>query len=442
MNRIQTNTALNEIYRISFLLCMGLVLLCQGDIGLGAIIGSFGIVQAFVSPKILSRTARSPTQKSAPAIDQQSLERTEKLMILVSLNAAPRRLADNVNDKCINCSACAMFAPSVFSRDTKQDIYHIVSKQPVTDLEIEESRAALVACPVAAIRVDNAASTNAADEEMVPLASQFAIQPELNGRKRPFPRPVSPNVADVYFVGHHNAGSFGAVPYLLLAPTAPTSSSEGEPTWILVDTPKYSKKAVEAVESLTGSEGPSHLVLTHVDDTADHNLWKEHFPNMKRIFHSGDLGKYNWVGDETLEDVEILLQSSSSDNELQHFTLDGTPIDNTNSEPLVLLHTPGHSPGSISLLKRPTDDSTPGVLFTGDTYAYTTRDGGHGSGFPRYNKESRELQSKVLRQLIDLDWQVLAPGHGHARDYTLLDGANNLRNAEIEEGIEELSKYF
>ena len=426
---------------------MGLVLLCQGDIGLGAIIGSFGIVQAFVSPKILSRTARSPTKKSAPGIDQQSLERTEKVVIFVSLNAAPRRLADNaqgplyVNDKCINCSACAMFAPSVFSRDTKQDIYHIVSKQPVTDLEIEESRAALVACPVAAIRVDNAASTNAnaADEEKIPLASQFAIQPELNGRKRPFPRPVSPNVADVYFVGHHNAGSFGAVPYLLLSPP---SSSEGEPTWILVDTPKYSKKAAEVVESLTGSEGPSHLVLTHVDDTADHNLWKERFPSMKRIFHSGDLGKYNWVGDETLEDVEILLQSSSSDNGLQHFTLDGTPIDYTNSEPLVLLHTPGHSPGSISLLKKPTDDGTPGVLFTGDTYAYTTRDGGHGSGFPRYNKESRELQSKILRQLIDLDWQVLAPGHGHARDYTLLEGANNLRNAEIEEGIEELSRYF
>ncbi len=412
------------------------------------IIGSVGIVQALLSSTMRSRKAISLTRKSTNKSQQQSMERiqsTANSRLLTSLNAAPQRLPDNVqgplyvNDKCINCSACSMFAPSVFSRNAKRDDYHIVSKQPVTELEIEESRAALVACPVAAIRVDNAASRNAVDEEMASLASQFVIQPKHNGRVYPFPRPLSPNVADVYFVGHHNAGSFGAAPYLLLEPP---SSSGSKPRWILVDTPKYSKKAVEAVESLTGPEGPSHLVLTHVDDTADHNLWKEHFPTMKRIFHSGDLGKYNWVGDATLEDVEILLKSCSYDDRLQYFNLDGIPIEAENSEPVILVHTPGHSPGSISLLKKPTNEGAPGVLFTGDTYSYTTRAGGHGSGFPRYNKESHELQSKILRQLIDLDWQVLAPGHGHARDYTLLQGANDLRKAEIEEGIEELCRYF
>ena len=412
---------------------------------MGTTNGGVGIVQALLTSSTRSRKATSLTGKSRPEIQPQSMKgarSTENSRLSTYLNGAPQRLPENaqgplyINDKCINCSACSMFAPSVFSRNSKRDIYHIVSKQPVTELEIEESRAALVACPVAAIRVDNAASKTAV--EMASLASEFAIQPERNGRAHPFPRLVSPNVADVYFVGHHNAGSFGAAPYLLLAP----SSSSSKPTWILVDTPKYSKKAVEVVESLTGPDGPSHLVLTHVDDTADHNLWKEHFPNMKRIFHSGDLGKYNWVGDETLEDVEILLKSCSFDHQLQHFDLNGTPIETENSEPVVLVHTPGHSPGSISLLKKPTNEGAPGVLFTGDTYAYTTRDGGHGSGFPRYNKESLEVQSKILRQLVDLDWQVLAPGHGHARDYTLLQGANDLRKAEIEEGIEELSRYF
>jgi len=329
-----------------------------------------------------------------------------------------------------------MFAPSVFSRDSKRDTHHFVSKQPDTELEIEESRAAMVACPVAAIRVEN---TLASDKETLSLASQFAIKPQLNGRSHPFPRPVSPNVPDVHFVGHHNKGSFGAAPYLL---PLPSSSPESEPTWVLVDTPKYSKRAVEVVESLTGPEGPSHLVLTHVDDTADHNRWKEHFPNMKRIFHSGDLGKHNWLGDETLEDVEILLDSRSSDTHLEHFSLDGTPIDSKNSEPIVLVHTPGHSPGSISVLKKATQ-TTPGVLLTGDTYTYTTREGGHGSGMPQYNKENRELQSNILRQLLDLDWEVLAPGHGHARDYTLLTGesVSDLRKLEIEEGIEDLLQY-
>lgn len=358
----------------------------------------------------------------------------------MALEAAPRRFPDNaqgplyVNDHCINCSACSMFAPSIFSRDTKGDTHHFVSKQPMTELEIEESRAALVACPVAAIRVEN-------KKEKLPLASQFAIKPDLNGRSIPFPRPVSPNVPDVHFVGYHNPRSFGAAPYLL---KVPPSSSDSEPTWILVDTPAYSKRAVEAVESLTGPDGPSHLVLTHVDDTADHNRWKERFPNMKRIFHARDLGKANWVGDETLEDVEILLESRSSDQELQHFDLNGTPIGSDNSEPVVLVHTPGHTPGCISVLKKPTDAGTPGVLFTGDTYTYTTRGGGHGSGMPRYNKEDHKLQSKILRLLIDLDWQVLAPGHGHARDYTLLagDSEGDLRKAELEEGIKELSRYF
>jgi len=403
------------------------------------------LVEAFV-PSTRPGTAASKTgsiKNTLPPHPTERIHFNANLRDSVSLQAAPRRLSDNaqgllyVNDRCINCSACSMFAPSVFSRDEKRDTHHFVSKQPVTELEIEESRAALVACPVAAIRVEN---NLASDKDTVSLASQFAIKPELNGRSHPFPRPVSPNVPDVHFVGHHNEGSFGAAPYLL---SMPSSCSESEPTWILVDTPKYSKRAVEVVESLAGPMGPSHLVLTHVDDTADHNRWKEHFPNMKRIFHSGDLGRHNWLGDETLNDVEILLALRSSDTHLQHFNLDGRPIDSENSESIVLVHTPGHSPGSISVLKKPTEDGTPGVLFTGDTYTYTTRGGGHGSGMPRYNKESRELQSNILRQLLDLDWQVLAPGHGHARDYTLLTGesVSDLRKLEIQEGIKDLLHY-
>lgn len=334
-----------------------------------------------------------------------------------------------------------MFAPSVFSRDTSRDTHHFVSKQPETELEIVESRSALAACPVAAIRVEKSPVTNSVDEDMLPLSSQFAIKPDLNGRPLPFPRQVSPNVPDVHFVGHHNPRSFGAAPYLL---SIPSSSPESEPTWVLVDTPLYSKGAIEAVESLTGPGGPSHLVLTHVDDTADHNRWRERFPNMKRIFHSGDLGKHNWIGDESLEDVEILIEARSSRDRLQYFDLDGNLISSDSSEPVVLVHTPGHTPGSISVLKKSTDEGTPGVLLTGDTYTYTTRDGGHGSGMPRYNKENHELQSNILRLLLDLDWEVLAPGHGHARDYTLLTGESvgDLRTAEIEEGIEELSRYF
>ena len=79
----------------------------------------------------------------------------------------------------------------------------------------------------------------------------------------------------------------------------------------MVDTPKFSKSAVAAIESLTGDGRPVDcLILTHVDDTAGHNDWKDHYPNLQRIFHSGDLGKHNWVGDTTLEHVEVLLQTN------------------------------------------------------------------------------------------------------------------------------------
>jgi len=264
---------------------------------------------------------------------------------------------------------------------------------------------------------------------------------------------VSENLPGVYFVGHHNSKSFGAAPYLLSVGSENQEhrgSDEKQQHWIMVDTPRYSKAAVNAVESLTGPEGPTHLVLTHVDDTADHNRWKEHYPNLKRVFHAGDLGVHNWIGDETLEDVEILLKEQSSQNELQHFRLDGTPIENEDGdtdEPVVLVHTPGHSPGSIALLQKPSPNS-PGVLFSGDTYSYTTREGGHMSGFPRYGNDAR-LQSEILPLLLDLDWQVLAPGHGHVRDYTLQSqhqpnatSGTDSRRAEMEDAIEELSHYF
>lgn len=426
-------------------------------VGVDAFVPSVGSLPSMPS----GRNGWKPTAPS-------SSSSTSTLTVLEA--APPRRLPDNaegplyVNDKCINCSACSMFAPTVFSRGITTDTHHIVSKQPFSELEIEESRAALAACPVAAIRVEPKKRDSAADaaeetktETEHVLADQLAINPKFNGRELPFPRPVSPNLPDVHFIGYHNSRSFGAAPYLIKVPSS-SGPDANDTTWVLVDTPLYSKRAVETVESLTGPQGPSYLVLTHVDDTADHNRWKEHYPNLKRIFHAGDLGVHNWIGDQTLEDVEILLHSTSSETSLQYFDLNGTPIDSnkdddddTSQDPLVLVHTPGHSPGSISLLKKPIADS-PGVLFSGDTYSYTTRDGGHLSGFPRYGNDAR-LQSKILPQLLDLDWKVLAPGHGHVRDYTLLQSETesenendaseeDLRRVEMKDALDELTLYF
>ena len=383
-------------------------------------------------------------------LSSSSRTRTPQAQIL-RMAAAPQRLEENVNgplyvnDRCINCSACAMFAPSVFDRSATSTSgeKHVVKQQPSTEEEMIDAQAALRACPVAAIRLENQAYRN--HRNMPPLTEEEQIMvstmSSAGGKDADgplFPRRVSPNVDDVYFVGHHNSASFGAAPYLV------KSSNKG---WIMIDSPKYSKSAVAAIESLTGSgEGPSYMVLTHVDDTADHLKWHEQYPNMKRIFHSGDLGRHNWIGDQTLEDVELLHNLKSTDSQLQLTTLEGESVDydtaQDHTDDVLIVHTPGHSPGSITLWKRSTSiDTNDGAIFTGDTYAYTTRDGGHMSGFPRYGNNLSQ-QAKTLKLLLDLDWHLVAPGHGHPRDYTTYDNdaiVKEKQEKEMVDALEELT---
>jgi glyoxylase-like metal-dependent hydrolase (beta-lactamase superfamily II)/ferredoxin len=398
--------------------------------------------------------------------------------------SAPKRLPSNVdgplyvNDRCINCSACAMFAPSVFKRND-QELVHVVYRQPNTEEEIEMARAALSACPVAAIRVETQAQRS--HRNQVPpmsqqeqdLGKELAISPKLNGRTLPFPRLVShePHFSNILFLGHHNEKTFGATPYLFYAPR--------NDKWIMVDTPRFGKPTVEALETVTRGRPPDYLILTHVDDTAGHYDWKEHYPNLQRVFHTGDLGIHNWIGDQTLEHVEVLLSQKTTHNNgpnsdhdvspllssLQAFDLSGHPINDNSTlkeEEVLILHTPGHSPGSISVLYRsPTlshnsstattkdhynGDSTMGVLFSGDTYAYRLSSNAM-TGFPRYGND-RRLQANILQSLVHewgTEWDLLAPGHGHVRDYT--SQADNkaerleIQKTELEPAIEELNEY-
>lgn len=313
--------------------------------------------------------------------------------------------------------------------------------QPESEAEIGKARAALAACPVAAIRVETLAERRhraptsqekkAVEESWKEADEQLVQQMSSSQEKRPFPRPLllDDNVEplqDVYWTGHHNEASFGAVPFLVKV------RHEGEDSvWIMVDTPKYSKAAVDDVISVTGEQGPQYLFLTHVDDTADHGKWVARFPDMHEIFHTGDLGRHNWIGDRTLEDVDILLpvvSAEDSSGSLTAYSLNGQVLPRDWREQweagsilkdsnVVILHTPGHSPGSITLYKRPNnDEGSPGIIFTGDTYAYTYREGGKMTGFGRYGN-NLEQQAETLGKLLELDWDIVAAGHGISRDY-------------------------
>ncbi len=293
------------------------------------------------------------------------------------------------------------------------------------------------------------------NNDMINLANEMAMTSRLNNRSPPFPRPLVPDgVDDAYYVGHHSEKSFGAVPYLVRGrTTASSSSSDDNVVWVMIDTPKYGVSAKDAITKLTGLEGPDYLFMTHIDDTAHHGEWAKEFPNMKRIFHAADLGRNNWIGDKTLEKVDVLLKDTSTEQQLAAFTLDGTPIslqeaiDNDGGdEPkdeLLLIHTPGHSPGSTTLWKRPTRHAPTGILFTGDTYGYS-RWRKTMSGFPRYGRSLSQQAATLQLMLQTLDWQIIAPGHGHLRDYRQeRDGEVRqvVKRVEMEEALDQFQSY-
>jgi glyoxylase-like metal-dependent hydrolase (beta-lactamase superfamily II)/ferredoxin len=366
-----------------------------------------------------------------------------------ALHAAPKRLPDNadgvlyVNDRCIDCATCSHFAPTIFSRTNLG--HHIVHTQPSTEHEIDTARAALAACPVAAIRIETSAQRHHRGEETLSspddaaLAKNLTLSTRLNGRSYPFPRQLTEHV---WYLGHHNEHSFGATPYLTFIKSEESQTN----TWIMIDSPRYCQSAVETVLSLTGPSGPDYLFLTHVDDTADHEKWKLRFPLLQRIFHAKELGRNNWLGDATLEQVEILVQPNvphdyddntrnSGPDALQAYDLTGRALSAREVDAqtgVVIYHTPGHSPGSISLLLK-----SDGVLFSGDTLGYTDRTKTL-TGFPRYGRDLR-LQKATLDQMEAIPWDVVAPGHGHARDYR---GKPDVRSKELLDAKKELNDVF
>jgi len=79
---------------------------------------------------------------------------------------------------------------------------------------------------------------------------------------------------------------------------------------------------------------------------------------------------------------------------------------NGDIEEMELIHTPGHTDGSICLYHKPSQ-----TMFTGDHFAYSESMGSL-SIFPRYNFYSIQLQFESVRKLTDYDFVRVLPGHG------------------------------
>lgn len=258
-----------------------------------------------------------------------------------------------VDSTCIDCDTCRWMAPTVFSEEDEQSVvYH----QPTDEAERLAAMQALLACPTASI--------GTVEKPQDVKAAQLS-----------FPIHIAENV---FHCGYHAESSFGAASYLIVRP-------EGN---VLVDSPRFAAPLVKRLEAM----GPiRYLYLTHRDDVADHEKFREHFgcvseagsDRFLRILHTDDVTAKT-------RSVEIQL---------------------TGTEPvqlapdLLILPVPGHTKGHTVLLYKEK------FLFSGDHLAWSS--------------ELNQLQAfryacwyswsellKSMRRLATYDFEWVLPGHG------------------------------
>jgi glyoxylase-like metal-dependent hydrolase (beta-lactamase superfamily II)/ferredoxin len=246
-----------------------------------------------------------------------------------------------VDDSCIDCDLCRQIAPEVYVADAGQSV---VGRQPRGRFESLLAEMALITCPTGSIGT----------LEKTDLTPAIASYPE--------------EIAEsVYFCGFASRDSYGAASYLILRP-------EGN---VLVDSPRFSKALVQRLELLGGV---SMMFLTHRDDVADHEKFRDHF-DCERVLHSGE-GRGFGV-ERTLEGLEAVMLG----------------------EGLTAVPTPGHTRGHMVLHYKDR------FLFTGDHLAWSPAHE-HLIAFRRLNWYSWPETIKSMTRLLEYPFEWVLPGHG------------------------------
>ncbi len=197
-----------------------------------------------------------------------------------------------VDSTCIDCDACRIFAPTVFSDEDDQSF---VVQQPRTPDEILAAEKVLISCPTASIGTI----------EKHDMRAAVAALPELI-------------VDDVHRCGYTSESSFGAVSYLI-------RRDDGN---VLIDSPRFTEPLARNLERLGGAH---RMLLTHRDDVADHEKFHQRFGS-ERVLHRDDVASHT---------REVELQPEGFD-----------PV--TLGQDLVMIPTPGHTRGHAVFLYRDT----------------------------------------------------------------------------------------
>ncbi|XP_078448480.1 metallo-beta-lactamase family protein isoform X2 [Wolffia australiana] len=257
-----------------------------------------------------------------------------------------------VDERCIDCDTCRWMAPETFQRISEQSA---VYKQPSGAEERMRALQALLSCPTASIHTEKPSA-------------------EIRQVQESFPLPIDEqSLPGVRFCGYHSEKSFGATSYLVIHPNGN----------ILVDSPRYDKGLARRIRMLGGAR---YMFLTHKDDVGDHHLWHDEF-GLERIIHSADVEAFT-------ADAEMQLHGEGP------WSL-GVDFD--------LIHTPGHTKGSVCLLYKPLK-----VLFTGDHLAAS--EDMELTMFEQYSKDSG-LQLGSIWKLMNSDFLWILPGHGRRVEF-------------------------
>jgi glyoxylase-like metal-dependent hydrolase (beta-lactamase superfamily II)/ferredoxin len=274
-----------------------------------------------------------------------------------------QRLPENVpgdffvDSTCIDCDTCSQLAPDIFRDHGDQCSVH---RQPETDDEIRLAMMALVACPTGSI-----GATQRHD-------AHIGIDA--------FPLPLDENV---YFCGFTSESSFGAWSYLIVRPP-------GEGGNVLIDSPRFASQLLKRIEALGGVD---QMLLTHKDDVADHELFRQRF-NCRRLMHADDgaarLGVEQVIRGE--EPVQL-------------------------DDELLVIPVPGHTRGHVVYLYKNK------FLFTGDHLAWSPVRQTL-TAFRSVAWYSWPEQTRSMQKLLSYQFEWVLPGHGDMHH----DSAENMHH--------------
>jgi ferredoxin len=253
-----------------------------------------------------------------------------------------------VDSSCIDCDTCRWMAPEVFTQAGEQSA---VYQQPTNETASMRGLAALLSCPTSSIgTVDKPKNIKEVQQNLPALVTE-----------------------NVYHCGYHSEKSYGAASYLIVRP-------EGN---ILVDSPRFVPPLVKNIEAMGGIR---YLYLTHRDDVADHQKYREYF-ECDRILHTDEINA-------DTRSVEIQL----SGNEPHQIADD-----------LLIISVPGHTKGHTVLLYNNK------FLFSGDHLAWS-ENLQHLIGFRTACWYSWAEQIKSMQNLANYSFEWVLPGHGRRYD--------------------------